>query len=146
MGVDVNIMVGGEAGQGVQSAGFIIAKALARYGLSVFADQDYESRVRGGHNFFRIRAVDGEVNAISEEVDILLALDRQSIDLHQKELSSDGILIFDSDKTRNVSASETMHWACRWSGWPWRRPGTSRPPMSWPWVPPCRSLAMTAHC
>ncbi|MBN2099472.1 MAG: 2-oxoacid:acceptor oxidoreductase subunit alpha [Dehalococcoidia bacterium] len=99
MAVDINIMVGGEAGQGVQAAGFIIAKALARYGLSVFADQDYESRVRGGHNFFRIRAGDGKVGAISEEVDILLALDQLSVDLHKGEVSSDGVIIFDSDKT-----------------------------------------------
>ena len=84
MGVDINFMVGGEAGQGVQAAGFIIAKALARYGLSVFADQDYESRVRGGHNFFRVRAGDREVGAISGTLDVLVALDRQTIDLHQK--------------------------------------------------------------
>jgi 2-oxoglutarate ferredoxin oxidoreductase subunit alpha len=106
MAVDVSIMVGGEAGQGVQAAGFIIAKALARYGLSVFADQDYESRVRGGHNFFRIRASDGEVDAISEKVDILLALDQRSVDLHQREVSIDGVLVFDSDKTKNVGADE----------------------------------------
>ena len=106
MAVDINIMVGGEAGQGVQAAGFIIAKALARYGSSVFADQDYESRVRGGHNFFRIRAGDGDVGAISEEVDVLLALDRQSIDLHQREVSSDGVIIFDSDRMEGVGANE----------------------------------------
>jgi 2-oxoglutarate ferredoxin oxidoreductase subunit alpha len=106
MAVDINIMVGGEAGQGVQSAGFIIAKALSRHGLSVFADQDYESRVRGGHNFFRIRASDGEVSAISEEVDILLALDQQSVDLHQREVSNNGVIIFDAEKTKNAGASE----------------------------------------
>ena len=108
MAVDINIMVGGEAGQGVQAAGFIIAKALARYGFSVFADQDYESRVRGGHNFFRIRASDGDVGAISEEVDILLALDRQSVDLHQRELSGDGFLIFDSDKITDIGAGDNL--------------------------------------
>ena len=52
----LNVMVGGEAGQGVQSVGFILAKAFARGEYHVFADQDYESRVRGGHNFFRVRA------------------------------------------------------------------------------------------
>ena len=46
MGLSLNIMVGGEAGQGVQSVGFILAKAFARGGLQVFADQDYESRIR----------------------------------------------------------------------------------------------------
>jgi 2-oxoglutarate ferredoxin oxidoreductase subunit alpha len=108
MGVDINTMVGGEAGQGVQAAGFIIAKALARYGLSVFADQDYESRVRGGHNFFRVRAADGEAGAISETLDILVALDRQSIDLHQKELSNSGVVIFDADKIKDIGVSDNL--------------------------------------
>jgi len=108
MGIDINSMVGGEAGQGVQAAGFIIAKALARYGLGVFADQDYESRVRGGHNFFRIRAGDNPVSAISETLDVLVALDRQSIDLHQKELAHDGVVIFDQDKAKDVSAGNNL--------------------------------------
>lgn len=98
MGVDLSVMAGGEAGQGVQSAGFIIAKALARYGLSVFADQDYESRVRGGHNFFRVRAAEAEVGAMSETLDILVALDRESIDLHREEVAPRGVIIFDRDK------------------------------------------------
>jgi 2-oxoglutarate ferredoxin oxidoreductase subunit alpha len=108
MGVDINFMVGGEAGQGVQAAGFIIAKALARYGLSVFADQDYESRVRGGHNFFRVRAGDREVGAISGTLDVLVALDRQTIDLHQKEMSDKGVVIFDQDKVKDVSAGKKL--------------------------------------
>jgi 2-oxoglutarate ferredoxin oxidoreductase subunit alpha len=104
MGADINLMVGGEAGQGVQAAGFVIAKALARHGLTVFADQDYESRVRGGHNFFRVRAGDN-VSAISETLDVLLALDRQSINLHERELSSDGVAIFDSERIGDVTAT-----------------------------------------
>ena len=60
---EINLMVSGEAGQGVQAAGHIMAKALARGGHHVFADQDYESRVRGGHNFFRVRVADREVEA-----------------------------------------------------------------------------------
>ena len=55
MAIDFNIMVGGEAGQGVQSVGAMLARVLARRGFGIFADQDYESRVRGGHNFFRIQ-------------------------------------------------------------------------------------------
>ncbi len=65
MGVDFNILVGGEAGQGVQSVGMILSKTLAYGGYYVFADQDYESRVRGGHNFFRVRVKDRAVLAIS---------------------------------------------------------------------------------
>jgi 2-oxoglutarate/2-oxoacid ferredoxin oxidoreductase subunit alpha len=96
----INVMVGGEAGQGVQSVGFILAKSLARGGYHVFADQDYESRVRGGHNFYRVRAADSEVRAIIEPVDILVALNDETIRLHQKELAAGGVIIFDADKTK----------------------------------------------
>jgi len=99
----LNVMVGGEAGQGVQSVGFILAKAFARGGFHVFADQDYESKVRGGHNFFRVRVSATEIAAISEEVDILLALNEESVDLHRTELAAQGIVIFDGDKAKGIS-------------------------------------------
>jgi len=50
MTLRLNVMAGGEAGQGMQSVGMILAKTMARGGLHIFADQDYESRVRGGSN------------------------------------------------------------------------------------------------
>lgn len=98
MAAEINIMVGGEAGQGVQSIGFLLAKALTRWGYHVFADQDYESRVRGGHNFFRVRAGDNPVNAISEKLDILIALNKETIDLHQAEIKDSGLIIYDGEK------------------------------------------------
>jgi 2-oxoglutarate ferredoxin oxidoreductase subunit alpha len=105
MPVDFNFMVGGEAGQGVQSVGFLLAKVFARGGYHIFADQDYESRVRGGHNFFRVRVSNGKVNAIAEDVDILVALDRDSIELHQPEVVTQGIIIFDGEKVKGVNGN-----------------------------------------
>ncbi len=102
MPVDFNFMVGGEAGQGVQSVGFLLAKVFARGGYHVFADQDYESRVRGGHNFFRVRVSDGRIGAIAEVVDMLIALNRDSIELHQVELATGGITIFDGEKIKDI--------------------------------------------
>ncbi len=96
MSNEIVIMVGGEAGQGVQSVGAILAGSLAAAGLSVFADQDYESRVRGGHNFFRIRAATADVRAINEKLDILVALNRETIELHRRELAPTGIVIYDA--------------------------------------------------
>jgi len=105
MPVDFNFMVGGEAGQGVQSVGFLLAKVFARGGYHVFADQDYESRVRGGHNFFRVRVSDGKVDAIAEDVDILIALNMDSIELHQPNTVTQGIIIFDGEKMKGVSGN-----------------------------------------
>jgi len=98
MAAEINFMVGGEAGQGVQTIGFVLAKVMARTGLHVFADQDYESRVRGGHNFYRVRASNTEVQALSEKIDVLIALDQATVELHFTEVKSDGITIFDRDK------------------------------------------------
>ncbi|MDP2916817.1 MAG: 2-oxoacid:acceptor oxidoreductase family protein, partial [Dehalococcoidia bacterium] len=96
MSLDFNIMVGGEAGQGIQTMGAVLAKAMSRGGLHIFSDQDYESRIRGGHNFFRVRVRDREVMALSEKVDILLAMNKETIDLHEKELKSgDSRIIYD---------------------------------------------------
>jgi 2-oxoglutarate ferredoxin oxidoreductase subunit alpha len=95
---EINFMAGGEAGQGVQTVGFVLAKTMARAGLHVFADQDYESRVRGGHNFYRVRASDAKVQAMSEKLDVLITIDQQSVELHHREVKPDGITIFDHDK------------------------------------------------
>ncbi len=105
MKIDSNIMAGGEAGQGVQSVGMILAKTMAHGGLHVFADQDYENRVRGGHNFFRIRVSDRQVLALSEKLDVLVALDKETINLHSNELKNNGVIIFDQEQTK-VEAQE----------------------------------------
>ena len=107
MPTDFNFMIGGEAGQGVQSVGFLLAKAFARGGYHIFADQDYESRVRGGHNFFRVRVSDDKVGAIAKDVDTLIALDSDSIQLHQAEIASPGIIIFDGEKIKGVSGNDS---------------------------------------
>jgi len=105
MSVNFNFMVGGEAGQGVQSVGFLLAKVFARGGYHVFADQDYESRIRGGHNFFRVRVKESEVGAIAEPVDVLIALNKESIDLHQRGLATGGIVIFDGEKIKDADGN-----------------------------------------
>jgi 2-oxoglutarate ferredoxin oxidoreductase subunit alpha len=100
MATDFNFLAGGEAGQGIQSVGTILAKSLLYGGYHIFADQDYESRVRGGHNFFRVRASDREVLALSEDLDLLIALNRETIDLHKSELKPDGMIIHDREQTK----------------------------------------------
>ncbi len=96
-------MVAGEAGQGVQTIGIILARAFAQSGCHVFADQDYESRIRGGHNFFRIRVKDSQALAISEPLDILIALNRESLAMHCNELTKTGIAISDEFRDPDLS-------------------------------------------
>jgi len=79
---------------------------MAQGGFNVFADQDYESRVRGGHNFFRVRVSDNKVMALSEKLDILVALNKATIDLHHQELKTNGVIIFDEGSTKFEAAED----------------------------------------
>jgi len=95
--MDYTIKIGGEAGQGIQTIGETLGHVFARAGFQVFTNQDYESRVRGGHNTYQVRLADRPVLAPKDAVDIIVALDKESIRLHEQELTPRGQIIYDSD-------------------------------------------------
>ncbi|HLD40851.1 MAG TPA: 2-oxoacid:acceptor oxidoreductase subunit alpha, partial [Candidatus Omnitrophota bacterium] len=99
MKTDITIKISGEAGQGLQTMGQLIVRALARSGLNVFANQVLQSRIRGGHNWFQIRVSDAPVLVPCDTTDILVALDNES-SCHLKELKKDSIVIFDSSSVK----------------------------------------------
>lgn len=94
--MDYTIKIGGEAGQGIQTVGDTLSHIFARAGYHVFTHQDYESRIRGGHNFYQLRISDKPVTASRSKVDIIVALDKESINQHEKELSPEGHVLYDS--------------------------------------------------
>ncbi|MGB9911291.1 MAG: 2-oxoacid:acceptor oxidoreductase subunit alpha [Microgenomates group bacterium] len=93
---ELTLLIGGEAGQGSRKAGLILGKLLSSIGYRIFIYDDYQSLIRGGHNFSLIRASRKKILSVSPSLDLLLALDRKTIDYHQKELKENGILIYDS--------------------------------------------------
>ncbi|OFW58574.1 MAG: 2-oxoacid:ferredoxin oxidoreductase subunit alpha [Candidatus Solincola sediminis] len=99
--MDYTIKIGGEAGQGIQTIGDTLAKVFARSGYHVFSHQDYESRVRGGHNFYQIRFSEYPVMSSRSGVDILIALDKASIDLHRGQLNASGMIVYDSSSLKS---------------------------------------------
>jgi 2-oxoglutarate ferredoxin oxidoreductase subunit alpha len=94
--MDYTLKIGGEAGQGIQTVGDTLARVFARSGYHVFTHQDYESRIRGGHNFYQVRVSDRPLSASRSRIDIIVAFDRESIELHASELSDQGRIIYDS--------------------------------------------------
>jgi len=94
---EVNVLIGGEAGQGLLTIGELLAKSLARAGYFIVVTQSYQSRIRGGHNTYTIRASAKEIVAPREEVDLIVALNPETAALHTRELSDDGLIIVDED-------------------------------------------------
>ncbi|MDD2752662.1 MAG: 2-oxoacid:acceptor oxidoreductase subunit alpha [Candidatus Omnitrophica bacterium] len=95
---EVTIKISGEAGQGMQTIGMALCKLFKDTGFSIFANQDYMSRVRGGNNFFQLRISQQPLFALRQNSDILVALDKQSVALQKKNLNSSSIIILDKQK------------------------------------------------
>jgi 2-oxoglutarate ferredoxin oxidoreductase subunit alpha len=91
----VNIKLGGEAGQGVESSGMGFARAIARSGLHIFGVQDYMSRIRGGHNWYQIRVSERPLYAHEPKIQLLLAFDERTVHDHLHELVEGGAVIYD---------------------------------------------------
>ena len=99
MPLDITVRIGGQAGQGMQSVGSIMAKIFTRRGYYVFMNQDVESRVRGGHGYVQLRIKREPVLSVRNNVDILIALDNEGVDQDLGDLSENGVMIFEGADT-----------------------------------------------
>jgi 2-oxoglutarate ferredoxin oxidoreductase subunit alpha len=91
--LDFNIVIAGEAGQGLKTVESLLTKTFSRHGYYLFSSKDYMSRIRGGHNFMQLRISDQKVDGPTEGIDLLVALNEESVDIHESELNEDGIMI-----------------------------------------------------
>ncbi len=95
--LDFQWLIGGEAGYGIMTTGLVFGKALTRLGLSVFDYVEYPSLIRGGHNAYYVRAGDEDIFSQKKPVDILVALNRETLDFHKNELSQNAFIIYDKE-------------------------------------------------
>ncbi|MGC9443818.1 MAG: 2-oxoacid:acceptor oxidoreductase subunit alpha [Candidatus Methanospirareceae archaeon] len=100
--VDLNIVIAGAAGQGIQTIGYVLAKTASGAGYNVFAWQEYESRVRGGCNSYRIRVSDTPVNSPVVRADILVALNDESKEKYRPLLKPEGVLLDEQETGERV--------------------------------------------
>lgn len=90
-----NILVGGEAGLGMDTLSVLIEKILKRKGYYIFSNKDYMSRIRGGHNFIQIRFGTEPIYTHHPDLDVIIALDKNTIDFHRQRLTPNGVIICD---------------------------------------------------
>lgn len=97
---ELSFMVGGPAGFGIKTAGLIFARLCSRAGLHVYGNVEYPSIIRGDHNSYQVMVSEERVFGHVRRLDVLLALDDLSIELHGSKIRPDGALIYDADKTK----------------------------------------------
>ena len=70
-----NILLGGAAGDGIETMSALLEKMLKQSGCHLFTIRDFMSRVRGGHNFTQIRFGDQPLDAHRDSLDGIFAID-----------------------------------------------------------------------
>ncbi|ABR47421.1 pyruvate flavodoxin/ferredoxin oxidoreductase domain protein [Alkaliphilus metalliredigens QYMF] len=88
-----NLLIGGSAGQGMDTLSAMLEKTLKRKGYHIFTNKDYMSRVRGGHNFIQIRFGTEPITSHGDTLDFIIAFDKATIDLHSPRLRKEGKIL-----------------------------------------------------
>lgn len=95
---EVTIGIAGAAGDGLDKSGDTLAKTCGRLGLHVYAYNSYQSIIRGGHIWLRVRIGSDKVYSHGDHLNAVIALNQDSIERHAPEIEEGGVLVFNSDK------------------------------------------------
>ncbi len=94
----------GAGGQGLITAGIIMAKAASIYeGKQAVQSQSYGPEARGGASKSEVIISDGPIDyPKATTVDALLAMTQEACDKYTHDLKDGGILLVDSDLVKNL--------------------------------------------
>ena len=91
----VTVVIGGEAGQGISRSGMLLGKTMMRGGFYAYGAIDYPSLIRGGHNFYTVRASSRKIHALTGGPDLVIALNKDTLVKHQDMVNPGGGIIYD---------------------------------------------------
>ena len=97
---DFVIAVGGAPGQGIDTVGKSMSQICARHGLHVYTYSAYQSLIRGGHTFLTVRISSEPVANHGDKIDMIIALDRNSLETHVPHVAPGGAIIYNSDDVK----------------------------------------------
>jgi len=95
--VDLDVMIGGPQGGGIESSGQMTLRVFMIKGYDVFGIREYHSDIMGAHSYYNIRVRARKPRSVRLPVDALLALDAEAIFTHYNELAPGSYLIYDND-------------------------------------------------
>lgn len=98
----ITIGIGGAAGDGVREAGQSMGTMLTDLGYEVFISFTYPSLIRGGHNFSRISFSKEKIWSDHSKLDVLIALNEETVKLHESEMNPDSVIFADAFEARDM--------------------------------------------
>lgn len=103
---EISILIGGKAGFGIDRSGAVLGRLLNKLGYRIYIYRDYPSLIRGGHTFSIIRASKTRIAAYNDKVDFVLALNKETLDLHKDKLKKDCMCIYDSSTALTMNSGQ----------------------------------------
>src|SRR5712692_2273302 len=98
MGREFTVGIAGAAGDGLDKSGDTLAKSVSRLGLYVYAYNSYQSIIRGGHIWLRVRIGEEKVYSHGDHLNLLIALNQDTVERHAREVEAGGAVLYNSDR------------------------------------------------
>src|SRR5512137_145190 len=99
---DVSVLIGGKAGDGINSAGSLVAYLLNHIGYNIYLYFDYPSLIRGGHNFAIVRGSEKNTGTCWNHVDFVLALNQETVERHKDKYTNETVIISNADLVKSA--------------------------------------------
>jgi 2-oxoglutarate ferredoxin oxidoreductase subunit alpha len=96
MPTDLVWVIGGPQGGGIDTGANLFMRAVSRAGYYIFGDREYFSNIKGRHSYFMVRVSDEKRRSLVSSIDILVALDAETVLTHFQDMKNGGYLILDS--------------------------------------------------
>ena len=101
---NIEVLFGGQAGDGSLTTGDLIATVFKRMGLELYTFKDFPSRIRGGHTNYVIRATEHRHWGLADMVDAMVAFDLECVEKHITEMRPGGFVVFDNSSEKLTDA------------------------------------------
>jgi len=93
---DILILIGGPQGSGLETSATVLTRAFAVDGYYVLSDREYYSNIRGKHSYIHMRVSAEQKFSLRYPVDLVVAMDAESVFTHLLDIRENGFLVFDT--------------------------------------------------
>lgn len=93
----------GQSGSGLLTVGDLTAQMLESIGFFVCSDREYPSLIKGGYSCYTINFGEEPIYSLSEEADIMIAIDKPSLLAYHSQLKKGGLLFSSFEITKSIT-------------------------------------------
>ena len=107
--IDISIVIGGPQGGGIDTSSNMITRAFSYSGFPVISVREFHSNIKGRHSYVHLRVKDEKPKSFRYPVDVLVALDPDTIFEHFEDIGKGSKIIYDTEfETSDLSQARMI--------------------------------------